>query len=305
MVHDQADFPPRYFVDITGMHTETSGSGKKETKNDVTDFSLTIDLTNLLTRGPRQGGYIELLPDNKRGYRGGIVPRLVPTMGAQNVEGQVDDIRNWCEHYVQNPAKIKTFTLKREIRNHDTAKLAQLIRSAIKETNYWGRIQVNFRTTHNSVVVYSPGVVNDWRTTTWVRWVFYLSFLWVITWPLLFLFTRKYEVVKAVYPYADVIADEGAGRSCTVMSEVEWYQKWESAIKRAALARMLCKDRCLDEEYRRASVEAETRRQRGAMQSREVPSPGSGFADRALGIFGDGLRMAGSIRDGMPWGADC
>jgi len=304
MVHDQAQFPPSYFVDITGKHTETSRSNNKETKNKITDFSIRINITNLLLTGPRQGGYIELLPDNKRGYRGGIIPTLKPTVGTGDPEDQVDEIRNWCEHFVQNSAKIKSFTLKREITNHDTKKLELLLRSAIAETNYRGHVSIGFPSIHKRVVVYSPGLVNEWRTTTWIRWVFYLSFLWIITWPLLFFFTKKYEVIKAVYPYADLPSDDGGNRNCTVMSEVDWFHRWESAIKRAALGRMICKDRCMDEEYRLATAKADMRGQIAALQPRPEIQTGNSFADGALNILGQGLRAAEGWNASRGWGAD-
>jgi hypothetical protein len=304
MMHDQAQFPPSYYVWITGTHTETSRSGNKETKKTITDFFLNINLTHLLQPARREGGYIELLPDNKRGYRGGIVPTLKPTVGTGEIEDQVDEIRNWCEHYVQNPSKIKSFMLKREVTNHDTKKLEQLLRSALAETNYRGHVKIDFRLQHKRVIVYSPGLINEWRITSWIRWVFYLTFLWLITWPLLFLFTKKYEVIKAVYPYADLPSDNGQERHCTVMSEADWFHRWESAIKKAALARMVCKDNTLGEEYRLATAQADIRGQVASLQPRPTPQTGNAYADGALGILSEGLRVAENWSAQRGWGGD-
>lgn len=302
MLHEQASFPPTYFVRLTGTHTETTRRGNnKEEKSTVTDFVIQINITHLLQPGPRQGGRLEILPDNKRGYRGGILPSLHPSAYEGDIEAHPDELRTWCERYVHNPASVKSFILKRSIINHDTKKLDQLLRSAISATNYRGHLHIDFPQQHKKVIVYSPGLINRWRTTTWIRWVFYLTFLWVISWPVLFIMTRKYEVVKVVYEYADRPEDDGGERQCTVMSEVEWFHRWESAVRRAAIARMVCKDRCLDEEYRAATARAD---ERGRVQPREQINTGNAVADGALSFLGAGLRVAEEWNAQRGWGGD-
>ncbi|KAH8592536.1 hypothetical protein B0O99DRAFT_689678 [Bisporella sp. PMI_857] len=303
MIKEQARYAPGYYVELHGTHKETSRRGNKETKTTVNDFFVRLNLTHLLYPDPGQNraGKVELLPDNTRGYRGGIIPSLKPTLGAGDSEEQSDELRAWCEHYVQNPASIKYFTLERKVTNHDTKKLESLLRSAIYETNYRGHLQINFVKDHKRLVVYSPSKLNDWRTTTWIRWVFYLTFLWIFSWPILFFFTHKYEVMKVIFPYADIPRDDGGNRKCTVMSEVEWFHRWESAIKRAALARMMCEERTLDDDYRIATANADAR----GMQPREQPRTGNAIADGALSILGEGFRIAESWNASRGWGADC
>jgi hypothetical protein len=192
--------------------------------------------------------------------------------------------------------------MKREITNHDTKKLEQLLRSAITETNYLGHVTINFPTMYGRLVVYTPGKINRWRSTTWICWVFYLTFLWVVSWPILFFLTRKYEVMKVSFPYANIPADQPGPRDCSVMTEVAWFNLWQSAIKRAALARIVCNDTCLDDDYRVATAKADAR---GASQSpRELPRTGNAFADEALGVFSQGLRLAESWNASRGWGAD-
>ncbi|KAG0650000.1 hypothetical protein D0Z07_3938 [Hyphodiscus hymeniophilus] len=303
MICEQASYPPLYFVELNGTHTETVRNGKKETKNKVTDFVIRINITHLLTRGIGIGSEtVELLPDNKRGYRGTRIPVFTPTVGISDVENMPEELRSWCESYVENPAGVKSFTLNREVVNHDTKKLQHLLRSAIAGTQYRGHLSIKFPLYHKRVVVYSPGRINEWRTTNWIRWVFYLTFLWVFAWPVLFFLTHKYEVVKAVYKYANVPTDGDGERYCWVMAENEWYMMWESAIKRAALERMVCKDRCLDDDYRIATANADAR---GVVQN-SVPrqSTGNSFADGALGFLSEGARIAQGWNASRGWGAD-
>ena len=302
MLHEQASFPPTYFVRLTGTHTETTHTRKnKREENKITDFVVQINITHLLQPLPRTGGRLELLPDNKRGYRGSIFPTAQHPGGEGDLENHPDELRLWCERYVRNTASVKSFALKREVVNHDTKKLEQLLRSAINATNYRGHLHVDFPMQYKRVIVYSPGLVNRWRMTTWIRWIFYLTFLWVISWPVLFLITRKYEVVKVVYEYADRPEDDGGNRTCTVMSEVDWFHRWEKAIRRAALARMVCKDRCLDEEYRAVTESVD---ERGRTQSTPEIRTGNANADGVLGVIGAGLRVANEWNQQRGWGGD-
>ncbi|KAM3084418.1 hypothetical protein ACMFMG_001477 [Clarireedia jacksonii] len=220
-------------------------------------------------------------------------------------ENQEDELRAWCEAYVQNPGSVKSFTLKREVTNHDTKKLEQYIRSAISGTHYRGHLDVRFPTTHDRVIIYSPGKINEWRITTWVRWFFYLTFLWLVSWPTLFLLTRKYEVVKVRFPYADRLEDGDGDRKCTVISEVDWFNLWSSSIQRAALARMKCEDRSLDESYRLATAAADARGQAASANPPSQPRTGNSFADAALGVLGQGLRVAEAWNSNREWGYDC
>ncbi|TVY52563.1 hypothetical protein LCER1_G006449 [Lachnellula cervina] len=301
MIREQAGYPPTYIVKLHGTHTETRRNGNKETKDKVNDFFLRINMTNLLSPGPGADstGRLELLPDNKRGFRGTRFPSLNPSL--QDVE-EADDLRAWCDKYVADPAGVKSFTLKREIRNHNTKRLEQLLRSAIQETNYRGHLSVDFQISHQTVIVYSPGMVNQWRTTTWIRWVFYLTFLWIFSWPFLFFITSRYAVVKAVYEYADKPPGDDVGRKPTVMSEVDWFNRWESTIRRAALARMVCTETFLDDAYRTATTRADAR---GAqVGANPTPSTGNAFADGAFSLIGQGIRVAEDFNNARGWGRD-
>lgn len=304
MLRAQISYPPGYYVNITGWHHETRRQGNKETKNKITDFFIRISINDLLIHKIGLNGTLECLPDNVRGYRGGRIPSFEPTVTADE-ETNTDELKAWCEAYVANPAGVKSFMLKREIINHDTKKLEQHLRSCIAETNYRGHVEISFPTTHDRLIVYSPGKINEWRITTWIRWVFYLTFFWVISWPVLFFLTHKYEVAKVVFPYADRLVDDGGDRICTVMSEVEWLGLWGSAIKRAALARMVCKDRCLDDVYRRETAAADARGLIASATPEPQVNTGNAVADGALSLLRQGLRVAEGFNNARGWGGDC
>ncbi|KAM0133992.1 hypothetical protein ACHAP3_005708 [Botrytis cinerea] len=300
MIREQTKYPPGYYVNITGWHNETKRQGNKETKSKIIDFLIRINITHLLARGVGLSGEVECLPNNVKGYRGGRISSSEPTVIADE-ETQTDELKAWCEEYVSNPAGVKSFMLKREIINHDTKKLEQHLRSTLAETNYRGHVEIDFPSTHKRLIVYSPGKINEWRITTWIRWVFYLTFFWLISWPVLFFLTHKYEVVKVIFPYADRLVDDGGGRTCTIMSEVEWLNLWESSIRRAALARMMCKDRCLDDAYRRETAAADAR----GLVASSTQEPDTNIGNAALNILRQGLRVAEGFHANRGWGGDC
>ncbi|CZT02260.1 uncharacterized protein RAG0_09498 [Rhynchosporium agropyri] len=301
-IKEQAFYPPNYQVQIYGSHTETRRNGNKETKARVDDFLIVIDITNLL--GGLGKGTFEILPNNKRGYRGTRIPSLHPTVSSDaDAEEGVDELKRWCDRYVADKSGWKSFTLKRKIINHDKKRLERLLRSAIAETNYRGHVSIDFPEQRTSLIVYSPGKINEWRITSWIRWVFYCAFLWIFAWPFLFIITARYETVKAVYRYADQPPGDDMRRRCIVMTEVEWFHRWQSAIKRAAIARMMCRDGVLDEHYRLGTERTDVRGELHGRQP-EAPRTGNAFVDGAIGLLGQGLRLASDYNDARGWGAD-
>lgn len=48
--------------------------------------------------------------------------------------------------------------------------------------------------------------------------------------------TKKYEIIKSVWPYADVARGE-QGRRCAVQEEDMWFNNWKDSIRHAILGR--------------------------------------------------------------------
>jgi hypothetical protein len=306
MLKQQAAHPPTYIVQLHGQHTEQRlAAGNKKEKDVVVDFHLRINITNLL--GNVGTGELELLPDGKRGYRGTRIISLKPTVSDKldSHDGRFEELRAWCERYVADQSRIKSFTLKRRVIHHDQQKLEQLLRAAIAECGYRGHLTVSFPMQHQTVIVYSPGLLNQWRITVWIRWLFYLTFLWILSWPVLFLATSRYEVVKSVWAYAnEPPGGNEARRRCKVMSEVEWFNRWRSAVQSAAIGRLQCHDTFLDEAFRDEAEQQERRRGEYANDPGSVPSTGNAFADAAVGLLGHGLRVAEGFNAIRGWGGD-
>ena len=317
MIYEQASYPPTYYVEIKGTHTETtyreSGnsnnprSNNTETQtNTITDFFIRINITHLLSTGPEVGGELHLLADNEKGYRGGVIKRLTPSVGSVNIANQHEELKAWCDRFVADPSHLKSFTLKRVVCNHDTKKLEALIRSAVASTNYRGQVAIYFPVTHEKVIVYSPTRINQWRMRKWIRWIFYLTFLWIFSWLYLWLATARYEVVKVVFPYADVSPEDavlGTARTATVMDEMTWFQLWERAIKRGVMGRLNCQESDMDDEYRLATDNLAAR---GDVPFDNYHS-GNRFSGGLGGLFGGRGQFNGQWQERLRagWGYDC
>jgi hypothetical protein len=116
------------------------------------------------------------------------------------------------------------FTLEREVVNWNTEYIEGQIRSLIAATKYHGVVSVTFPVAHSKVVVQSPDKAN--------RSCFFsmISFMYK---------TNRYEVLKAIWPYATSqpgsAASETMPRQCAVQSEESWWNDWKNAIRYAVL----------------------------------------------------------------------
>ena len=86
----------------------------------------------------------------------------------------------------------------------------------IASIGYPFQVLVTFPMTHFKIVVQSPDKFNKFFTNV-------QSF---------FTITKKYEVVKIVWPYASLPRGED-GRRLAVQSEESWWNDWKDAIKHA------------------------------------------------------------------------
>ncbi|RKF55602.1 hypothetical protein GcM3_200048 [Golovinomyces cichoracearum] len=292
LINEQSSYPPVYYVQIHGKHNETQrDSEAKESQQEITDFYFRINITHLL--GPSGSGELQFLPNNKRGYRGTRYPALMPVLSEMESR---DALYEWCQKYVSDPSRIKSFTFSRKIRNHDKQKLYRLIRTGIVETGYRGQIYITFPATHQKLIVYSPGKINELRTMTWVRWIFYLSFLWILAWPILTIVTSHYKTVVTIFYYANSALSSDPNRTCKVLSEDQWYQSWKRSIQKAVLSGINISDDALTEDYRIATEKV-------YRATKEVQSDKK-FSDEVSNSHNQGSSVRRDL-DVSEWGADC
>ena len=231
-------------------------------------------------------------------------------------------IREWADRYCALNTSFKEFIVHKPITNLSFPLLTTLLTNAVRATNYRGAITVTFPKTHYKVAIYPNTKFARWRQSPWVRWFFYLTFLWILTWPILWLLTKKFHVVVSEWEWGFIWEEEEPDESaaaqripgqraqprrvpvpipsqmrdegCRVVRdgrcERAWVELWESTIKWAAKRRMILDDNVLlaAEDRRQAIAEEEDRRRR-AMQP-QTPGmglrTGVGVIDRTLGVMG-------------------
>ncbi|KAI1326233.1 hypothetical protein F5Y16DRAFT_236079 [Xylariaceae sp. FL0255] len=184
----------------------------KGTRGRRVDFQLRLNMMNLLVpENPRQRlDYLRCVSRGEMALRGSSEPSLQPELPA----GAADALEAWCAKYVADTSSVKMFTLERVVANLDTNWLEGQIRSLVASTSYKGVVTVDFPITHARVTVQNPDKVNAFFTGV----------------ASLFAGKAKYEVVKAVWPFATA-KNGDISRKCIVQSEQTWWDEWRDPLK--------------------------------------------------------------------------
>ncbi|KAF3064257.1 hypothetical protein GL218_02015 [Daldinia childiae] len=198
LVRSLATVPPKPQIIIQGNR------GRK------LDFSIKLNLMNLLVpNDPKDRlDYLRCVSKDEVALRGGSDPGLKPDFGADN------GLEAWCDRFVKDSTTIKSFTVERVVANFDTNWLEGQVRSLVASTDYKGQVTVQFLITHAKVIIQNPDKHNKFLTSV----------------TSLFSSKSKYEVVKAVWPFATSKNGE-QGRKCVVQSEKTWWEEWRDPIR--------------------------------------------------------------------------
>ncbi|KAI5849717.1 hypothetical protein BZA05DRAFT_401278 [Tricharina praecox] len=272
----QATQPPQPRLRVAGSHSVRSTvreNGKdRTTTSTATDFDITFDLASFVAAA---GGELVAVGPGERRRRGGR-NRAVATQA--EVEAAMD-VRDRCEEYIRCPAALKEFTLRKRLCGFDEEVLRFHVEAMVRSTNYRGNIRVSFPIENRSVVL-APGNVVCRIRYGWARWILYLSFLWLITWPVLWLLTKRWDVVDAIYH-----VEPGAER--------EWVDRWGWVLTRLVRQKRQQGEPLSVPHLR--WIECHELAQSERMESRR----------RQSGVFGF-LRGIGEITEAMGggWGAD-
>lgn len=157
-----------------------------------------------------------------------VLERVVTTLDTSWLSSQIWILVNSLNCTCLDPAAVHTHTLRPQLAppiecpRGDCNKMLLRIIDTLNIDK--GVVTVSFLVTHSKVVVQSPDRVNKFFTgiTT------------------LFSGKRTYEVVKAVWPFADrerpepsAAADAANPRHCVVQSEDQLWREWAQPIKYA------------------------------------------------------------------------
>ncbi|KAK5120698.1 hypothetical protein LTR85_006056 [Meristemomyces frigidus] len=307
--------PPKPAVRMRGWHYETVHRKEKKETERVVDFDILLYLSAYLpTARPTDG-----LAVDERGWRPAVVSnsdqvhrgswRRTRAKGyKQDVEISDEpqaDLLQWCRDYYESKAKLKIFRVTRDVPGIDQEYLREQIEPLIRSTHYRGHVDLSFPIDEKHVDIYSPHIVNKWRIT-WVRYIFYLTFLWLITWPILFFMTKKWDVYKVDWCFSWWTTEsraDGATRNAkryASITEQAWLAKHRNLIKGLVLEKYQgdATDLPLD-------VESGSR---GEGMGR-MPQTGNANVDSAVNFIQGGVNAWNAISSGAErgsggWGAD-
>lgn len=238
-VRDLATQPPIPLVYIMGTHRETVKNGDKKQTRDVTDFRIVMNFQrylgiNFTTEGNTSLMGYDTVLNNDKTYRGSFRKTRAPGFKQDLEIGlPAPSLKEWCHRYCASTASLRVFRLRREVTGLDRIFLKNRIEGLIRSTNYRGRISVTFPIEDRNVDIYTSARVNKWRLTTWVRWLFYLTFFWIFSWPYLYFATKRYAVVIANWPFS--VSDAHGNKKYATVSEEQWFEKWQIGIRRLVL----------------------------------------------------------------------
>lgn len=197
------------------------------------------------------------------------------------------------------------FRLTREVTGLDKEYIRTRLTSIIRAARYKGHLDVSFPIADRAVDIYSTSLLNNWRLTTWICWLFYLTFLWIFSWPILYFSTKRYNIVKAQWPFSQL--DSLGNRRYTTVSEEQWIDKYGPAIKQLAWDRYVgvAGDDQLNQVLARPETHCPIPAEfRGAQAALGAAMGASGGRSNFANQVGNVLRFAGGSNDEIGWGYD-
>ncbi|EED21529.1 conserved hypothetical protein [Talaromyces stipitatus ATCC 10500] len=212
-IQEQAALPPLPYIHILG--DDPTGLQR--------DFDIKINMLPMFMNQSFAGGgkqnqwnYVRLVADGELAYRGRSDAAISPA-----VKGGLDE---WAKKFCKESSAVKSFTLTRQLSNWNTSYIEGQIRSLIASTGYNKPVTITFPVKYSKIVVYPP------KSSS------FNSFFTTLMSPLLD--KKRYEVVRAVWPYASLPpGPETTNRVPVVQSEEMWWEEWRDVLRWAIVSK--------------------------------------------------------------------
>lgn len=324
----EARLMPNPTVRMIGTHTETRYRDKREESITVTDFDITVSLANLLVSPWRRTRVVE---NGVKAYRGGRTRAIAKGFKVDVEETRsAPSLKEWCHRFCASSASLKTFTISRRVINRDDRYLIDALTGVLRSTNYRGSIGITFPLEDRATIVMSDHPINRYRTNRLIWWLCVIFQLWIITWPLLWLMTKHWEVVSVYWP-CRIFVDEAGGWPnadeelaevthegtrpdgwdargerdvrLAAMSEMSWVEDWRCAITRAAEDK---RRGMLHISDKNAAQAAEQRNAERAWETRQrfITASKGGFVGAATGLLQGASDVWRDSRLARGWGGN-
>ncbi|KAI8333399.1 hypothetical protein BC941DRAFT_434606 [Chlamydoabsidia padenii] len=177
----QQNNPPLMKIKFYGYHEEThfrtrsvtdDEGNRREEQEPVTrkvdDFNFGIDCSDDVF--PQcQGLYV--LPDPDTGH--------------------IKTVRQLCDDYVHEINTLKELRLTKVIK-WNYAELTRALTSAIRAHGYHHSVEISYEINNHKITVKTDSAISKLSDHKAVRFLFFLTCLWIFAWPLLWLFKKKF-----------------------------------------------------------------------------------------------------------------
>jgi hypothetical protein len=285
-----AEKPPRPYVRIAGTHSQMVNENGKREKKTITDFDISLDLTPYLFSDAARGvswKALRTVENSEKTRRGTVLRKRAPGVKRDiEITDTKPTLAEWCHRYCASHAGLKCFVLQRRVVGFDENRLKEKLTVLVRGTNYRGNVSITFPVKDDRVFVYNRCKINEWRVTPWIVWLFYLTFLWLFSWPYLFFRTKMFEVAVAEWPFS--VTEANGSKRYVSLSEEHIYNLWGRAISRAVLDK---RQGALDHEDLIASQTAPA-------------EPLGNLLEGAPRFLREGINAITSVNRSFGWGAD-
>ena len=333
----QSSVNPAAYIKIHGMHTETHGTGNNKKKEKKIDFDIKLDVTDTISRRSARLGRISNVPewsslriiDNDRKTFRGTRLKTVNKQFRADIENtrEAASLEEHCHLFCASGSKLKSylypslflevatdspdsFTLRHHIINRNDAILTEHVTRTIRSTGYRGHITITFPLYPRTLTIATPHTLNRLRHNKLVYWTCIILQLWLLTWPILFLLTKRWSMTETYWPYKipDGEPREGIdneGRRIFQQhfkyvkeSERVWAERYRYTIQKAVLSRAQGGAIVGFVQNGREAEDAERQR---LERERE---PQGGFVGGALALARGLGNVARELDAGREWGYD-
>jgi hypothetical protein len=236
-------------------------------------------------------------PAHRGGWRKTKAPGYKP--GVMLTDEPTRTLKDWCEDFCASPSKLKAFRINRLVEGIEEDFIRRHLENIVRSTHYRGNTNITFRVDEKAVDIYSPTLINRWRTG-WVRWIFYLTFLWIITWPILFFMTKWWDVYEVKWWFRrDSV---GGSRPYATISELEWVDKYSALVRELVLNKYSGDGDCHPTDL--------TPRQGSSTRGPQMPKTSNANVNSALSFIQGGVNVWNAVSAGRStteqgWGYDC
>ena len=337
LVVKHASLPPEPYVYIKGTHERRSRDPQgKESRDTIVDFEFQVQGRDTICRGSEERLFDDIPgqppqePLKRRPYwRKLILPRATSKVyrgtrtkvqatafkgsDAADLEGmpaalqgilsespdQEKALQYWVDRFITDPAAVKSFSFRRKLEGFDSVRVQNAVSAHIRSLNYRGSISVETRVCNAGFLVYSPHWINRLRTNSFVWYLIVILQLWIITWPVIWVLEKRYEVATCHWYFS-----KGAGgvRDLAMGYDEEgWVRLWGKAIQSAAESRRKNAEWLIYEDLVLAN---ERRDEEHPARQQAVQSGQGGWVGSAIGLARGLSEVNREYNRAAGWGMD-